>query len=176
MKKPVHNCIFAQSEKLIAMDEKDKRFMRRAIDLAKEGMDSGTGGPFGAVVVKNNKIIGEGCNRVTSENDPTAHAEIVAIRDACNQLGVFELKGCTLYTSCEPCPMCLGAIYWAHPDEVFYACTIDDAAKINFDDRYIYDEIGKTPDERQIPFKNVLRNEGLLLFEKWDIKPDKTNY
>lgn len=150
--------------------------MQRAIDLAKKGMQSGAGGPFGAVVVKNNKIIGEGYNNVTSTNDPTAHAEIIAIRNACKSLDSFELKGCTIYTSCEPCPMCLGAIYWARPEKVYYACTIDDAAKIDFDDRFIFDEIGKDSNERQIPFKNILRNEGLILFEEWKSKPDKLNY
>jgi tRNA(Arg) A34 adenosine deaminase TadA len=125
------------------MTEQDEKFMRRAIELAQNGMNAGDGGPFGAIVVKDGEIVGEGCNRVTSTNDPTAHAEVVAIRAACEKLNSFQLDGCTIYTSCEPCPMCLGAIYWARPAKVFYACTREDAANIEFDDQFIYEEIEK---------------------------------
>ncbi|MGC2236356.1 MAG: nucleoside deaminase, partial [Pyrinomonadaceae bacterium] len=117
--------------------EKDEYFMSRAITLAQNGMDSNAGGPFGAIVVRHGEIIGEGSNRVTSTNDPTAHAEITAIREACQKLGSFQLENCTIYTSCEPCPMCLGAIYWARPERVVFACTREDAAKIGFDDQFI---------------------------------------
>src|SRR5438045_1315378 len=125
------------------MTEKDEYFMQRAIRLAQNGMDSNAGGPFGALVVKDGEIIAEGSNRVTSTNDPTAHAEIVAIRNACQKLNSFQLDGCRIYTSCEPCPMCLGAIYWARPEKVFFACTREDAANVGFDDQFIYDEIEK---------------------------------
>ena len=116
------------------MTDQDRKFMTRAIELAKNGVEANAGGPFGCVVVKNGEIVGEGNNRVTSTNDPTAHAEIIAIRNACKRLDSFQLDGCTIYTSCEPCPMCLGAIYWARPERVFYACTRRDAANIGFDD------------------------------------------
>lgn len=158
------------------MTEEDKKFMRRAIELAENGMDSNTGGPFGAVVVKNGEIIAEGCNRVTSTNDPTAHAEVDAIRKACTKLNSFQLEDCVIYTSCEPCPMCLGAIYWARPKKVFYGCTREDAADIEFDDQLIYDEIAVGIDNRQIPFANVLREEALKVFQKWDAKSDRTEY
>ncbi len=156
--------------------EKDEKFMRRAIELAQNGMNAGAGGPFGAVVVRDGEIVAEGFNRVTSTNDPTAHAEIVAIRNACEKLGAFQLEGCTIYTSCEPCPMCLGAIYWARPAKVFYACTREDAARIEFDDRFIYDEIEKPIEMRQIETVNLLRGEGLKVFENWANKGDKTEY
>ena len=158
------------------MTEEDKKFMRRAIALAENGMDSNTGGPFGAVVVKDGKIIAEVCNRVTSTNDPTAHAEVDAIRTACKKLNSFQLEDCVIYTSCEPCPMCLGAIYWARPKKVFYGCTREDAADIAFDDQLIYDEIAVGIDKRQIPFTNVLREEALKVFQKWDAKSDRTEY
>ncbi len=151
-------------------------FMRAAIKLAEKGVDSNSGGPFGAVVVKDNKIIGEGFNSVTSANDPTAHAEIIAIREACKNLKSFQLDDCVIYTSCEPCPMCLGAIYWARPKKVFYAGTREDAAEFNFDDQFIYDEIGKNMEDRQIKFKNLIREEALTVFEKWKVKTDKTEY
>ena len=150
--------------------------MRRAISLAQKGIDSNSGGPFGAVVVKDGEIIGEGCNQVTSTNDPTAHAEIVAIRQACQKLGSFQLDGCVLYTSCEPCPMCLGAIYWARPDKIFFACTREDAANIGFDDNLIYEEISRTIEERRIKSISFLREEGLKVFESWAHKADKTEY
>lgn len=150
--------------------------MRRAIALAQEGMDNNSGGPFGAVVVKNDIIIAEGNNFVTSTNDPTAHAEVVAIRKACEKLGHFQLSGCTIYTSCEPCPMCLGAIYWARPDRVVYACDRNDAAHINFDDQFIYDELEIAIETRKIPFEQVLREEALRVFQAWSTKKDRTRY
>lgn len=158
------------------MTEQDEKFMRRAIELAQSGMNTGAGGPFGAVVVKDGEIVGEGFNCVTSTNDPTAHAEIVAIRNACAKLNSFQLDGCAIYTSCEPCPMCLGAIYWARPAKVFYAATHSDAAKVGFDDQFIYEEIEKPIAERQIDTVNFLRDEGLKVFENWARKTDKTEY
>ena len=158
------------------MTEKDEYFMRRAISLAQNGIDSNAGGPFGAVVVKDGEIIGEGCNRVTSTNDPTAHAEVVAIRNACQKLDSFQLDDCVLYTSCEPCPMCLGAIYWARPSKIFYAATHSDAASVGFDDQFIYEEIEKDVNERQIKTVNLLREEGLKVFKNWENKADKTEY
>ena len=150
--------------------------MRRAIELAQNGIDARDGGPFGAVVVKDGRIVGEGCNRVTSTNDPTAHAEIVAIREACKNLNSFQLDGCTIYTSCEPCPMCLGAIYWARPAQMFFACNREDAARVGFDDDFIYDEIERPIEERRIKSINFLREEGLRVFENWAQKLDKTEY
>jgi tRNA(Arg) A34 adenosine deaminase TadA len=158
------------------MTGKDKKFMRRAITLAQNGIDRNVGGPFGAIVVKDGEIIGEGCNRVTSTNDPTAHAEVIAIRNACEKLRSFQLDDCTIYTSCEPCPMCLGAIYWARPAQVFFAATREDAANIGFDDQFIYNEIEKTIDERQLKIVNLMRKEGLTVFENWANKTDKTKY
>ncbi|WP_297089778.1 nucleoside deaminase [uncultured Draconibacterium sp.] len=153
-----------------------KRFMQAAINLAQKGMESNTGGPFGAVVVKNNEIIAEGCNRVTSSNDPTAHAEVVAIREACRVLNTFQLTGCTVYTSCEPCPMCLGAIYWARPDKVIYAATKEDAADAQFDDHFIYEEMELQPVQRKIKFENLMRKEAQEVFQGWKSKEDKTQY
>lgn len=150
--------------------------MRRAIELAQEGMEHGAGGPFGAVVVRDGKIVGEGCNRVTSTNDPTAHAEVVAIRAACKNLNSFQLDGCVIYTSCEPCPMCLGAIYWARPAKMYFACNREDAARIGFDDDFIYMEIERPIEERRIQSINFLRDEGLKVFENWANKLDKTEY
>lgn len=158
------------------MTERDSYFMQRAIQLAEEGMNSNAGGPFGAVVVKNNEIIAEGFNKVTSTNDPTAHAEVTAIREACKKLGSFQLDDCVLYTSCEPCPMCLGAIYWARPKKVFYACNREDAANIGFDDQYIYDEIDADMKDRKIKFSKINREEALVVFEKWTTKNNKTEY
>ena len=158
------------------MTEKDEYFMLRAISLAQNGIDSNAGGPFGAVIVKNGEIVGEGFNCVTSTNDPTAHAEVVAIRQACRNLGSFQLNGCVLYTSCEPCPMCLGAIYWARPDKIFFACTRQDAANIGFDDHFIYEEIELPIEARHIKSAGFLRDEGLTVFEKWANKADKTAY
>ena len=150
--------------------------MTRAIELAKMGVDMNLGGPFGCVVVKDDIIIGEGNNRVTSTNDPTAHAEIVAIREACKALGAFQLDGCTVYTSCEPCPMCLGAIYWARPERVFYACTREDAANIWFDDDFIYEELEKANDQREMVLMNLMRDEALEVFNNWAAKTDKVEY
>jgi tRNA(Arg) A34 adenosine deaminase TadA len=158
------------------LSDSDRKFMTRAIELAQVGMDSSDGGPFGAVVVKGGEIIGEGTNRVTSTNDPTAHAEMVAIREACKRLGTFQLAGCSLYTSCEPCPMCLAAIYWARPDKVFYAGTRDDASVAGFDDGLIYQEICLPNEERQRPMARLLRDEAVNLFRQWIEKPDKVEY
>ena len=158
------------------MSERDEQFMKRAIELARLGMDGGKGGPFGCVVVKDGLIVGEGSNQVTSTNDPTAHAEIVAIRNACTSIGTFQLDGCSIYTSCEPCPMCLGAIYWARPDNVFFACTREDAASVGFDDELIYNELAMPNAERTRVMLNLLRDEGVALFKAWTDKPDKIEY
>ncbi len=152
------------------------RFMRRAIDLSLRNVRNTRGGPFGAVVVKNGRIVAEGANRVTATNDPTAHAEVVAIRRACNKLGAFELEGCEIYTSCEPCPMCLGAIYWARPSHVYFANTQDDAAKIGFDDRFIYRELKVPLARRRIPMTGFMRREALAAFHAWEKKQDKVEY
>ncbi|QIA07530.1 nucleoside deaminase [Draconibacterium halophilum] len=158
------------------MEEQNEKFMRAAITLAQQGMDGNHGGPFGAVVVKDNKIIGKGYNQVTSSNDPTAHAEVVAIREACKVLNTFQLEGCTIYTSCEPCPMCLGAIYWARPDRVVYGATKEDAAGAQFDDQFIYDELEIELEKRQIKFENLMRDEARVVFEAWNEKEDKKEY
>ena len=158
------------------MTDKDAQFMKRAIELARAGMDNNDGGPFGCVVVKDGKVVGEGNNRVTSTNDPTAHAEVVAIREACRTLNTFQLDGCSIYTSCEPCPMCLGAIYWARPSQVFYACTREDAAAVGFDDDFIYDEVSLPNQDRERVMINLLRDEGVALFQAWDAKADKIVY
>lgn len=157
-------------------ESKHREFMERAIALSKEGMQNGKGGPFGCVIVKDGKIIAEGSNSVTSTNDPTAHAEVVAIRNACKNLEAFQLDGCILYTSCEPCPMCLGAIYWARPDKVFYANTRRDAAEIGFDDDFIYKEIPMNDQQRQIPFEHLKSESALHVFQLWNTKGDKTLY
>ena len=150
-------------------------FMRRAITLAHENIRCG-GGPFGAVIVKDGRVVAEGVNQVTTTNDPTAHAEVVAIRAACKSLATFQLAGCDLYTSCEPCPMCLGAIYWARPSRIFYAGTARDAAAAGFDDAFIYDEIALPHGTRRIPMTELLREEGVLIFNAWVAKTDKTAY
>ena len=151
-------------------------FLRKAIHLAREKIGSSGAGPFGAVIVKDDKIVGQGSNRVTSTHDPTAHAEIVAIRDACRRLGTFSLSGCTIHSSCEPCPMCLAAIYWARIDEIYYGATRDDAAAAGFDDAFIYDEIGLPPVERSVPARQALRVEALEAFEAWADFDDKIEY
>ncbi len=156
--------------------DEHQQFMHRAIELARSGMESGAGGPFGAVVVKDNEIIAEGWNKVTSTNDPTAHAEVTAIRIACEKLGSFQLDGCVIYTSCEPCPMCLGAIYWARPEKVFYGCNKQDAADIAFDDQFIYDEIETPVNSRKIPFRQIAQKDALAVFNAWAEKVDKTEY
>ncbi|MGD0957981.1 MAG: nucleoside deaminase [Candidatus Acidiferrales bacterium] len=150
--------------------------MARAIQLAIENVRSGSGGPFGAVVVKDGKIIAEGANCVTSTNDPTAHAEVVAIRKACEKLGLFELRDCELYTSCEPCPMCLGAIYWARPARVYFGGTASDASKAGFDDSLIYSEIPQPHSERKIPMLQLMRDEALEAFRAWEQQPNKLRY
>jgi guanine deaminase len=151
-------------------------FMARAIALSLENVESGRGGPFAAVIVKDGKILADGANRVTSTNDPTAHAEIVAIREACKKLMSFELSGCDIYTTCEPCPMCLGAIYWARPARVFFACTAADATKAGFDDSFIYQEIPRPHAQRKIPMHTMMREEALAAFRVWEKKQDKINY
>ena len=156
------------------MDEHEK-FMRKAISLSIQNIERG-GGPFGAVIVKDGRIVATGVNRVTAVNDPTAHAEISAIRKAAKKLGTFSLEGCTLYTSCEPCPMCLGAVYWAHFDRLFYANTTSDAKKIGFDDSFIYDEIELNPSERSIKTVRLLPEEAIRAFEFWNEKDDKIEY
>ena len=156
------------------MEEKNK-FMLKAIELSIKSAET-IGGPFGCVIVKDNKIISEGSNKVTSTNDPTAHGEIVAIRDACLKLNTFNLSGCELYSSCEPCPMCLSAIYWSHIDKIFYANTRDDAKNIDFDDSFIYSEINKKIEDRKIKMTQMLRDEALKAFKIWDNKVDKIKY
>jgi guanine deaminase len=158
------------------MSESDKKFMMRAIELAQSGVDNNHGGPFGCVIAKDGDVVGEGCNRVTSTNDPTAHAEIVAIRDACTNLSSFQLDDCIVYTSCEPCPMCLGAIYWARPAGIFFAGTREDAAAAGFDDKLFYDELEKPNEARQLRMVNLLREEAQKLFRYWTEKSDKTEY
>jgi len=151
------------------------KFMARAIELSIESVNTG-GGPFGSVIVKDEKVIAEGSNKVTSTNDPTAHGEIVAIRKACKSLNNFNLSGCELYSTCEPCPMCLSAIYWAHIDKVYYANTRDDAKKIDFDDSFIYSELLKNVKIRKIPMVQMMREEALKAFELWNKKTDKVKY
>jgi guanine deaminase len=151
-------------------------FMREAIRLATENVSQRNGGPFGAIVVKNGEIVGRGYNQVTANNDPTAHAEVMAIRDACHNLKTFQLDGCVLYTSCEPCPMCLGAIYWARPDKLYYGCTKDDAADIAFDDAFIYEELKVPLNERKIPMLPLSRKEALVAFQLWEKNTNKINY
>ena len=151
-------------------------FMARAIALAVQNVRSGRGGPFGAVVVKNGKIVAEGANQVTSANDPSAHAEIVAIRKACRKLGSFELRGCQIYTSCEPCPMCLGAIYWARPSRVYYASTKRDAERAGFDDSLIYREIKRPLSRRRLPMTPLMRREALAAFAAWSVAVGKVEY
>ena len=149
--------------------------MKRAIELSVESVNNG-GGPFGSVIVKGDKIIAEGSNKVTLANDPTAHGEIVAIREACKKLNNFNLNQCELYSTCEPCPMCLSAIYWARIEKIYYANTREDARKIDFDDSLIYTELQKNIDKRKIPMIQIMRNEALKAFELWDKKKDKVKY
>lgn len=150
-------------------------FMRQAIALAVGNVKNG-GGPFGAVIVKDGRVVATGVNRVVPDNDPTAHAEVNAIRAACVKLGTFNLSGCVLYTSCEPCPMCLGAIYWAHIDKIYYGATQYDAAAVDFDDSFIYRELELKPAERNKPVENILHNEALAPFDAWRSKADKVEY
>ena len=150
--------------------------MQEAIALSQNGIRQNDGGPFGCVIVKDDIIIGRGNNKVTSTNDPTAHAEVVAIRDACKNLGTFQLDDCEVYTSCEPCPMCLGAIYWARPKIVYFANNREDAAAIGFDDSMIYEEMSAAICDRKIPIRAISRSEALQVFNDWKNKPDKTAY
>jgi tRNA(Arg) A34 adenosine deaminase TadA len=151
-------------------------FMQEAIQRAVENVRSGRGGPFGAVVVKDGRVIAAVANSVTTTNDPTAHAEVLAIREACRALGTFQLTGCDLYTSCEPCPMCLGAIYWARPDHVYFAATANDATDAGFDDSFIYDELKLPQQERKFPLEPMMREEGLAPFREWMLKSDRVRY
>jgi tRNA(Arg) A34 adenosine deaminase TadA len=153
-----------------------EKFMRAAIRLSQSKMRANCGGPFGAVVVRKGKIVGRGWNQVTSTNDPTAHAELLAIRDACKRLKIFQLEDCELYASCEPCPMCLSAIYWARLEKVYYAGTRRDAARIAFDDNRIYREVAKPMSRRSIRMQQLLRPEALKVFSEWETKPDKIRY
>ncbi len=155
--------------------EDKKKFMAKAIELSIKSANT-IGGPFGSVIVKDQKIIAEGFNKVTSTNDPTSHGEIVAIREACKNLNTFDLSGCEIYTTCEPCPMCLSAIYWSRLDKIYYANTRDDAKNIDFDDSFIYTEIPKKIDDRKIKMVQMLRDEALEAFEIWDKKVDKIKY
>ena len=150
--------------------------MRAAVSLGREGMEQNDGGPFGAVVVFEGAIVGRGHNEVTAKLDPTAHAEVGAIRAACQSLGRFDLRGCELYTSCEPCPMCLAAIYWARLDRIYYTGTRHDAAEIGFDDAFLYEQIPLAIAARSLPMEQVAREESLALFRAWTAKPDKTPY
>lgn len=158
------------------MSKDVSEFMMEAIQLSVNNVEEGKGGPFGCVVVKDDKIIARGVNQVTTNNDPTAHAEVVAIRNACAALNTFQLDGCDIYTSCEPCPMCLGAIYWARPSRLFYANSKEDAAAIQFDDQFIYEEIAKPIAERKLFTQQVLREEALAAFKKWSESSIKTEY
>ena len=154
----------------------DNPFMARAIQLSIENVHSGRGGPFGAVIVKDGAVIAEGANQVTSSKDPTAHAEILAIRAACAKLGVFELPGCEIYTSCEPCPMCLGAIYWSRLSRIYFASAAADASRIGFDDSLIYREIAQPLTRRSIPMVQMMREQALAAFRAWEEKPNKIVY
>ena len=151
-------------------------FMEKAVELSLENMRAGKGGPFGAIIVRQGKIVGTGANHVTSENDPTAHAEVVAIRDACKNLGTFQLDDCEIYTSCEPCPMCLAAIYWARPKVIYYANTRKDAADIGFDDDFLYEELKKNLEERSLPIHQLDKSNALKVFDERKRKTDKIEY
>lgn len=155
---------------------REEKFMQEAILLSKIGMDNNEGGPFGCVIVKGEEIIGRGNNKVVCNNDPTAHAEIVAIRAACKTLGTFQLEDCEIYTSCEPCPMCLGAIYWARPKHIYYANTRKNAAEIGFDDFMIYEEMNALIEERKIPMLALNNKEAILVFQAWNEKTNKSTY
>jgi guanine deaminase len=150
--------------------------MRRAIELSLANLQSNKGGPFGAVVVKEGQIIGEGANQVLATNDPSAHAEVIAIREACRKVKTFQLTGCEIYSTCEPCPMCMGLIYWARPEKVYYANTAADAAKIGFDDAFIYSELARPREQRSIQMQQIMRDEALAAFKAWETKPDKVPY
>lgn len=156
--------------------KRESEFMKEAIALSKKSLTNRSGGPFGCVIVKDGVIVGKGNNQVTANNDPTAHAEIVAIRDACSNLNTFQLEGCEIYTSCEPCPMCLGAIYWARPSVIYYGNTREDAREIGFDDSMIYDEVNTPLKERKIRMINIEREEARKIFNEWLEMEDKTSY
>ncbi|HVU58739.1 MAG TPA: nucleoside deaminase [Puia sp.] len=156
--------------------DNDRKFLQQAIELAKQGIENGAGGPFGCIIVKDGQVIGRGNNQVTSTNDPTAHAEVMAIRDACRHLGNYQLTDCDVYASCEPCPMCLGALYWARPRRVVYASTRDEAAEAGFDDAFIYLEINVAAGERKIPFDHRSLEEAAALFGQWKEMGDKKLY
>lgn len=158
------------------MTDEQKDHMREAIRLSVENVEQNSGGPFGAVVVRDGRIIARGANQVTATHDPTAHAEVVAIRNACKELGSFQLEGCEIYCSCEPCPMCLAAIYWARPDAIYFANTKSDAAAIDFDDAFIYEEIGKPVPLRRLPAHQLLREEALVAFDLWKDSPHRVDY
>src|SRR6476660_1314448 len=155
---------------------REEKFMQEAINLSLQGIRQNEGGPFGCVIVKDDTIVGRGNNKVTSSNDPTAHAEVVAIRDACKNLGTFQLDNCEIYTSCEPCPMCLGAIYWARPKAVYFANKREDAANIGFDDSMIYEELGIDLEQRKIPILSLGREQAIRVFEEWKSKENKIKY
>lgn len=154
----------------------DIKFMELAVKLAIDNVLSKSGGPFGAIIVKHGKIIGKGCNHVTTTNDPTAHAEILAIRDACKKLGSFQLDGCEVYTSCEPCPMCIGALYWARPKAIYYASTKEEATEIGFDDQFIYKELEKPIEQRTLKMIKLTSENYDAPFKSWEISPDKVEY
>ena len=156
--------------------EQAERFMRRAIDLGRKGAEAGDGGPFGTVIVKGGEIVGEGWNRVIAGNDPTAHGEIEAIRDACRRLGTFSLEDCDLYTSGEPCPMCLSAIYWARVERVFYGFSVQNAAEAGFDDKFIYEQLALPLERREIPVAQVLRDQALEALKDYVADPDRVKY
>jgi tRNA(Arg) A34 adenosine deaminase TadA len=158
------------------MPEQHERFIAEAIRLAEENVAAGRGGPFGAVVVKDGRVVAAGTNRVTATNDPTAHAEIVAIREACRVLGSFQLAGCEIYASCEPCPMCLAAIYWARPERLFFAATREDAAAVGFDDGLIYEQIPLPPEQRCLPTHGIAHPDRLRPLQAWAAKTDRTDY
>ena len=158
------------------LTEKQRKFLERAIELARLGMQNGNGGPFGCVIVMGDTIVSEGCNMVISFNDPTAHAEVVAIREACKKLGSYQLSDCEIYTSCEPCPMCLGAIYWSRPKRVIFANTREEAGAIGFDDDFIYNEINTPLGDRKIPFEHIPHPKAKEVFEEWEKWKGKTKY
>lgn len=158
------------------MQDKIIEYIKEAVRLSRENVNDGSGGPFGAVIVKDGKIIASGSNKVTSKNDPTAHAEIEAIREACQSLKTFNLSGCEIYSSCEPCPMCLSAIYWARLDKIYFANTKKDAAEINFDDHFIYEEISKPHDKRKIPVVKIDHDDAKKVFDEWVDKEGKIHY
>src|ERR1700754_4899378 len=168
----IDSCLFI----LESIKMSHEKFMQMAIDLAEYNVQEGQGGPFGAVIVKDGMVLARSANKVVPNNDPTAHAEVSAIRLACQELGTFSLAGCEIYTSCEPCPMCLGAIYWARIDKIYYANTKADAAAIGFDDHFIYDEIDKKMESRKLSFTQLLRTEALSAFKLWETTENKTDY